>query len=164
MQFKAIHYTYGRPIKPRHSTRVYESRAEFGHVNRNDIFTTHWATRTGFGNRKGDTVKIPMSRHTCRRRKDPLYDQKARGIRFSVGCLTCLRQVFFFFFSPKSCRSNDRRIRLIRHLMPELGVPTSAACIFYESLFISSHAHRATRIPVGTSFPANNFSTRYQFM
>lgn len=45
--------------------------------------------------------------------------------------------------------------------MPELGVPVSAACIFYESLFTSGHAHRATHVPVG-SFSARGFSTKYR--
>lgn len=34
--------------------------------------------------------------------------------------------------------------------MPELGAPVSAACIFYESLFTSGHAHRAAHVPVDT--------------
>lgn len=101
MRFMSTYYTYGRPIKPHH-TRVYESRAEFEYVNRSDAFTTRQLTAaSGFENRKGDTVKIPMSRHTCRKRGAPFLPPTAGERLLSASvfqslicCLTC-RQLFF---------------------------------------------------------------------
>jgi len=66
MRFMGTHFTYGRPIKPHH-TCIYESRIWVCKSQRR-FYTGLPATGLGFKNRKGDTVKISMSRHTCRKK------------------------------------------------------------------------------------------------
>lgn len=122
--------TYGRPIKP-HRTRVYESRAEFEYVNRNDAFTMRQlGLRESEGwHRKNPHVTAHVSQVGCSLLPlSPLPSPRPaaapHSIRFSV--VDMLPHLPATFFLSRFRRSNDRRIRLIGRLMPELGFPVSA--------------------------------------
>lgn len=154
------HYTYKRPIKPHQSTRVYENRAESGYVNRNACFYDAPATRSSFENPKGDTVKIPVSRHTCRRKKPSSRGKRvpAQHPFFSRWYVASPAGNFFspFFFYQDFATQNDRRIRLIGHLMPELGVPVSA-------YFMNRFLRAVTPIVIRTYLLARQFFRSWFF-
>jgi len=87
-------------IRTTHKTHtcIYESRAKFEYVNRNDAGLP--ATELGFKNQKGDTVKIPTSRHTCRKRGAPTLPSRQESplrVRFLiVDMLPHLPAIFFY--------------------------------------------------------------------
>lgn len=103
-----------------------------------------------------------MSRHTCRGRglrllppldhtPQPSWRRSSRFSVVDIRGLTCRR---FFLLTARK----DRRIRLIGHLMLELGVPVFCGVHILRNAFTSGHAHRATRIPVGAKvFPRDHF-------